>query len=154
MANFIGHVVRQAAVGGLLCAGMLAAAGCGKRDAAAASDKKPPAVVNVIPAIAQTVPVYLDEIGKTTASAMVTVMPQVSGRLEALHFVDGADVSKDSILFTIDARPFTAAWQQAVAQLAKDKATSDNAEAFFKKQADVWSQKFISESDYDTARFN
>jgi multidrug efflux system membrane fusion protein len=125
--------------------------------------------VNVVRAIATDVPVYLDEIGKTSASEMVTVMPQVSGRIEALHFADGADVRQDrdlviapffklhvpgDVLFTIDARPFTAALAQAKGQLAKDQATSDNAEAFFIKQSDVYKQKFISDSDYDTAKFN
>jgi membrane fusion protein, multidrug efflux system len=156
MANFIGRVIGAAAFGGLLGGAMLSGTGCGKSDGATAgSDKKPPALVNVSPAILRDAPVYLDEIGKTTARETVTIMPQVVGRIAAIHFQDGADLKKDTqLLFTIDDRPFKAALQQAQAQLDKDRAASKNADAFFARQAKVYDQKFIAESDYDTAKYN
>lgn len=155
MANFIGRVIGAAVIGGLLGGAMLAGAGCGKSDGAMApSDKRPPALVNVAPAIAWDAPVYLDEIGKTSARETVTVMPQVAGRMAGIHFKDGADLKKDKLLFTIDDRPFKAVLQQAEAQLAKDQAASANADAYFNRQAKVYTQKFIAESDYDTAKFN
>ena len=55
-------------------------------------------------------------------------MPQVSGKVDALHFADGADLKAGQILFTIDVRPFEATLHQVEAQLAKDQAVSANAE--------------------------
>ena len=58
------------------------------------------------------VPVYMDEIGKTVAREVVTVSPQITGRLAEIHFTDGADERKGDLLFTIDPRPFEATAQR------------------------------------------
>jgi len=110
---------------GIACLGV--AAGC-ERKASPALDR-PPAPVSVVPAIAQDVPVYLDEIGKTVASEMVSVQPQVSGRITAIHFRDGADLKTGDALFTIDPRPFEAALRQAEANVGRDAAQLQQAEA-------------------------
>ena len=110
---------------GIACLGL--AAGC-EQKASPALDR-PPAPVSVVPAIAQDVPVYLDEIGKTVASEMVSVQPQVSGRITAIHFRDGADLKTGDALFTIDPRPFEAALRQAEANLGRDVAQLQQAEA-------------------------
>jgi len=75
------------------------------------------------------VPVYLDEVGKCVAREVVSVLPQVSGAITKIHFVDGANVKKGDQLFTIDPRPFEASLQQAQANLAKDTALKHQAEA-------------------------
>ena len=56
----------------------------------------------------QDVPTYLDAIGKTVAREVVSIQPQVSGRITKIHFTDGANVKKGDMLFTIDTRPFEA----------------------------------------------
>ena len=122
--------------------------------AAATPGGRPPALVNVATAVEREAPIYLDEIGKATAREMVTIMPQVAGKINALHFVDGADLKKGDLLFTIDARPFQAVLDQTQGQLAKDEAASVNAERFLKRQQDIFKQGFVSPSDYDTAQFN
>lgn len=139
--------------------GALAAAtgGC-KRDggsaaAGGAPGAMPPPPVVVTQAIAQDVPVYLDEIGKCVARESVMVMPQVAGQVTQLHFEDGADIKKGQPLFTIDPRPFEAALHQAQGTLAKDQAGAGNAETYYKRQNDIFKQGFVSPSDYDTARF-
>src|SRR6185295_19303502 len=66
------------------------------------SFERPPAAVTLAVATAKDVPVYLDEIGKTVAREMVTVLPQVTGRITEIHFTDGANVKKGDPLFTID----------------------------------------------------
>ena len=83
----------------------LAGASCGgKKDPQAF--ERPPAAVTVAVASARDVPVYLDEVGKCVAREVVSIQPQVSGRITQLHFVDGANLSKGDPLFTIDPRPF------------------------------------------------
>jgi multidrug efflux system membrane fusion protein len=147
--------VRALALGAILIGGSISGLAC-KKEAAASSapPAPPPALVNVEYAIARDVPDYLDEIGKANASELVTVMPQVSGKIESLHFSDGADLKKNQPLFTIDVRPFEAALHQAEAQLAKDEATSANAERMLTRQSDIFKQGFVAPADYDTALFN
>jgi multidrug efflux system membrane fusion protein len=91
--------------------------GCGG-EAAPAGFQRPPAPVTVFTAVAQDVPVYLDEIGRALASETVVVKPQVSGRVAKVEFVDGADVGAETPLFRIDARPFDARLAEAVARKA------------------------------------
>src|SRR6476660_5194649 len=70
--------------------------------------ERPPSPVQITAAISQDVPTYLDAIGKTVAREVVSIQPQVSGRIMKIHFTDGANVRKGDILFTIDPRPFQA----------------------------------------------
>jgi len=101
--------------------------GCANR--AAQNFARPPAPVSVSEAIAQDVPTYLDAIGKTVAREVVSVQPQVSGRITKIHFTDGATVKKGDLLFTIDTRPFDASLKQAQANLSKYEALKRQAEA-------------------------
>ena len=102
--------------------------GCANK-AAQGSFERPPAPVSVSAAVAQDVPTYLDAIGKTVAREVVTIQPQVSGRITKIHFTDGANVRKGDMLFTIDTRPFEANLSQARANVAKDQALKKQAEA-------------------------
>src|SRR5687768_4974254 len=90
---------------------------------------RPPSPVQVTVAINQDVPTYLDAIGKTVAREVVSIQPQVSGRITKIHFTDGANVKKGQLLFTIDTRPFEASLRQAQANLSKDSALKKQAEA-------------------------
>jgi len=90
---------------------------------------RPPAPVTVTEAVTQDVPTYLDAIGKTVAREVVSIQPQVSGRITQIHFTDGANVRKGDMLFTIDARPFEANLRQAQANVSRDGALKKQAEA-------------------------
>lgn len=102
--------------------------GCSNKAAQQGFDR-PPAPVTLSVAVAQDVPTYLDAIGKTVAREVVSIQPQVSGRITKIHFTDGADVKKGAMLFTIDTRPFEAALRQAQANVLKDSALRKQAEA-------------------------
>ncbi len=106
--------------------------GCANK--AAQSFTRPPAPVQATVAIAQDVPTYLDAIGKTVAREVVSVQPQVSGRITKIHFTDGANVRKGDLLFTIDTRPFEANVKQAQANYSKDEALKRQAEANLAKE--------------------
>jgi multidrug efflux system membrane fusion protein len=88
----------------------------------AASAERPPAAVMTASAVSKDVPVYIDEVGRTSAIESVTIQPQVSGKITQVHFTDGADVEKGQVLFTIDPRPFEAALAEAQAAAAEDRA--------------------------------
>ena len=101
--------------------------GCGSK--AQPSFERPPAPVEVTVATSQDVPTYLDAIGKTVAREVVSIQPQVSGRITGIHFTDGANVQKGQLLFTIDPRPFEANVKQAQANLSRSAALKKQAEA-------------------------
>src|SRR5215217_5458125 len=102
-------------------------AGCVNK--AQPSFDRPPAPVVVSTAVSQDVSNYMDALGKIVARETVAIQPQVSGRIEKIHFADGANVKKGQLLFTIDPRPFDANLKQAQANLAKDVAAKKQAEA-------------------------
>jgi len=112
----------------VVCLSLATLTGCTNK-AAPAGFERPPAPVTVAEAASQDVPVYLDAIGKTVAREVVSIQPQVSGRITKIHFTDGANVRKGDMLFTIDTRPFEAALSQAQAAVAKDLALKKQAEA-------------------------
>ncbi|MGH9651747.1 MAG: efflux RND transporter periplasmic adaptor subunit, partial [Terriglobales bacterium] len=106
----------------------------------------------VVSAIARDVPVYLDEIGKCAAREVVTIQPQVAGRITQIHFADGADLKKGDPLFTIDPRPFQVELDAAEATLAQRKAALDLAKIEFTRIADLVDSKAIARQDYDAKK--
>lgn len=113
--------------------------GCANK-AAQQGFERPPAPVTVTTAVMQDVPIYLDAIGKTVAREVVSIQPQVSGRITKIHFTDGANVKKGDLLFTIDSRPFETALRQAQANVSKDIALRKQAEANLAK--DIAQQEY------------
>src|SRR6185503_5285980 len=103
--------------------------GCANKAAQQGGFERPPAPVSVTAAVAEDVPTYLDAIGKTVAREVVTIQPQVSGRITKIHFTDGAYVRKGDLLFTLDTRHYEANLSQARANVAKDQAQKKQAEA-------------------------
>ena len=122
--------------------------GCQKQDPPAF--ERPPAPVTVVAAVTQDVPVYLDEVGKCVAREVVTVQPQVSGKITEIHFTDGADIKKGALLFTIDPRPFQAQLDAATANLAQAKAAMDLAKIQLSRYADLLKAQVVAQQDYDT----
>jgi multidrug efflux system membrane fusion protein len=114
-------------------------AGCTNK-AAQQAFERPPAPVSVSTAVMQDVPTYLDAIGKTVAREVVSIQPQVSGRITKIHFTDGANLKKGDMLFTIDTRPFDASLRQAQANVSRDLALKKQAEANLAK--DISQQKY------------
>jgi multidrug efflux system membrane fusion protein len=128
----------------------LTLSGCAKKDPPAF--ERPPAPVNVVAAISQNVPLYIDEVGRTVARESVSVQPEVSGRITEIHFTDGADLNKGDLLFTIDPRPFQAQVNLAEANLAQAKAALDLAKIQFARVQDLVDSRAIARQDYDTRK--
>ena len=124
--------------------------GCGKKDPPAF--ERPPAPVSVATAVAQDVPVYLDEIGKCVAREMVSIQPQVSGRITEIHFTDGADLKTGDSLFTIDPRPYQAQLNAAAATLVQAKAALELTKISFARVETLLGTKAVSQQDYDTKK--
>lgn len=104
----------------LLACTTLCLAGCSGKDA----DKKPPPpLVDVMVVRAQPVPVTTELTGRTVASLIAEVRPQVSGIVIDRLFAEGGEVRAGQPLYRIDSRIYAAASQQAAANLGTAQAT-------------------------------
>ena len=112
----------------------------------------PPRPIAVAKVVQKDVPRYLDEIGTCTAFETVQVQSQVSGQIVARSFQDGADVKKGDLLFTIDARPYQAAFDQAQGQLAQTKSQLVLDQITLKRQQELRARNVVSPQDIDTAQ--
>ncbi len=85
--------------------------------------------VPVAPVVQQTVPVYLEYIGTTTAYRQVTLEAQVTGYFMKPAVPDGADVKEGQLLYEVDPSTYHAALDQAAAQAQRDAAALEYAKA-------------------------
>jgi membrane fusion protein, multidrug efflux system len=135
-----------------LCA-LSAAGGCDKPPApAAGAFVMPPALVTVAPAVARDVPEYLDEIGKCAAREVVTIQPQVGGKIIELAFTDGADIKTGDLLFRIDPAPSQAVLDEARGTLAQNEADLALAKAQLNRAVEMFNTHAISPDDLDTRK--
>ena len=130
----------------LLGAGLFLA--CGKKTETAF--ERPAAPVAVVQAASQDVPVYIDAVGKISAREVVSIQPQVSGRIGQIYFTDGADIRAGQLLFTIDPRPYQAQLDQAQANLSQAEAALTLAQVNFARVEKVSDPRAVSRQDFDT----
>src|SRR3954469_15990438 len=83
----------------------------------------------------KSVPVDLAAIGNVEAYASISLRSQVTGTVQELSFHEGDLVKQGQLLFTLDRRPFEAAFAQADANLARDRALLAQAEAQLARDA-------------------
>ena len=69
------------------------------------------------------VPVTYDALGTVTPLATVSVVTQIAGQIVDVSFTEGQEVKKGDVLAQIDPRPYQAALDQAIGQLARDQAS-------------------------------
>jgi multidrug efflux system membrane fusion protein len=147
-AFWIFRFTRQAGVSLVLAAALMASTGCKRRAQAQMPQGRPPALVKSTLAVTGDVPVYLDQIGKCSAFRMVTVKPQVSGRVVSIGFKDGENVPVGKVLFKIDPAPYQAQLDQAKAQLAQANAQLGFAKVDFNRIKDL-PRSVEPQSDFD-----
>ncbi|WP_240073787.1 MdtA/MuxA family multidrug efflux RND transporter periplasmic adaptor subunit [Cupriavidus taiwanensis] len=94
--------------------------------------------------------VVLNGLGNVTPVSNVTVRAQVSGPLLKVLFKEGQMVRAGDVLAEIDPRPFQAALDQAVGQLARDQALLQNAKLDQQRYRTLLGQDSISKQQVDT----
>jgi membrane fusion protein, multidrug efflux system len=100
--------------------------------------------------VAKPIPVTIPGVGTAEPLATVQIRAQVTGQLSKIHFTEGQDVQKGAPLFTLDARPFDAALQQAEAVLARDTAQAKNAQSQRVRYEDLFKRGLIPRDQYET----
>jgi len=130
-------------------AAALVVSGCDK----AAPPTPPPPSVTVAQPVKQAVTKHMEFTGNTAATDAVTLVARVEGYLDAIHFTDGAPVKKGDLLFSIQKEQYVAQLEQAVAQVAAEKAAVFHAETELKRYRKLASQDSAPETQVDKWEF-
>jgi len=110
--------------------------------------------VTVAKAAQKTVPIELTAIGSAEAFSNVSIKAQVNAVLEQVHIREGQFVNKGDLLFTLDAKPFEAAFAQAQANLARDKAQAELNEVQAKRYAELYKAGVAPKEQLDQMQAN
>jgi multidrug efflux system membrane fusion protein len=119
-------------------------------DDKSAALKPPPVPVISGQVVAHDVPLTLTGIGTVQAYNTVTIRARIDGELVNVAFHEGSDVKKGDVLAQIDPRPYQAALDNALATLAKDQATLNNARRDLTRYQDTAGKGYSSHQQLDT----
>jgi membrane fusion protein (multidrug efflux system) len=89
--------------------------------------------------------------GRTSACLVAEIRPQVNGIIQKRLFEEGSDVTAGKVLYQIDPAPYQAAYDNAVAALAKSKANLPPIRLKAERYKDLIALKAISQQDFDNA---
>jgi membrane fusion protein, multidrug efflux system len=127
---------------------LLLVAACSK----AKTPMTPPVPVKVALAERRAVPFELAATGMVEPLQTVEVQAQVAGILQRVAFREGDEVKQGQLLFQLDARPYRAALDQALAALARDRAQANNAAEDVKRYEALVQKQYVTQQQYDQVR--
>lgn len=133
-----------------LLAGAMALTACGTN--APVKTARPAVAVTLGRVRVASVPYTVVANGVVVPMQAATVAAQVDGLVTEVAFREGQDVTKGQLLFRIDPRPYEAAYQQATAVLARDRATADNARAQYERYNSLVSGGVVTREQADQMR--
>ena len=135
----------------LVVAGLSWMGGCGE-----VKTEPPPKVpsVPVVIAVAakKDVPVDVRNIGTVEPYATVLAKARVGGQIMQVAFKKGQDVKKGDLLFVIDRRTWEAAVAQAEANVKRDLARKENADADLRRARQLVKTRAMTEEQFEQLR--
>lgn len=126
----------------------LAAAGC--KGAAPASSSAAIPQVLVAKVVQKDVPTYTESVGTTEGFVNARILPKVSGYLLKQDYKDGAHVHANQLLFEIDDRPYKAALDQALGNLAQVQAQLKQNQQDLARFTALYKAQVISKQQFQT----
>jgi RND family efflux transporter MFP subunit len=111
----------------------------------------PPPKVDVALPVQRPITRYLDATGNTAPIKSVDLVARVQGFLESINYQDGAFVKEGTVLFTIEPETYKLKLEQAQAAEAGARASLKQAEADYKRQADLVAKQAVSQATLDTS---
>jgi multidrug efflux system membrane fusion protein len=134
----------------VIAAAALAVSACSRGDAQAGAP--PPPEVDAAQVVVRPVRQWDEFSGRTAATDAVDVRARVSGYIDRIAFKEGGEVKAGDLLFVIDPRPYRAAYDSAVAQLARAHAAEQLAQEQEQRAQALIAGKAISREEFETRR--
>jgi multidrug efflux system membrane fusion protein len=122
--------------------------GC-KQKQAQGPPRKPVVPVTVAKVTQRTIPIQIRTIGNVEAYSTISVKAQVGGELTRVYFNEGDYVKNRQQIFQIDPRQYEEQVKQAEANLAKDAAQSENAQADARRYQELFQRGVVSRQEYE-----
>ncbi|MFT3987692.1 efflux RND transporter periplasmic adaptor subunit [Aestuariivirga sp.] len=107
--------------------------------------------VSVMTLHPQSVAITAELPGRTVASLVAEVRPQVGGIIQKRLFREGSEVNAGDSLYQIDPATYRAAYDSAAADLQKAQAVLPSAQAKVDRYQDLIKQNAVSKQDLDDA---
>src|SRR5258708_35881339 len=98
------------------------------------------------------VPIYLTGVGTVIAYNTVVVRSQIQGQIVSINFTEGQKVHTGDLLAQIDPRPYQAQLDQFTANLDRDRAQLQNAEANLARYTPLLSRGYATPQLADTQK--
>ena len=117
-----------------------------------APPRSPPVPVTVATAERRPVPFELAATGTVEPLKTVAVQAQVGGTLRRVAFREGQEVKQGQVLFELDGRPYRAALDQALANLARDRAQANNAAQQATRHETLAEKQYVTAQQYEEVR--
>jgi RND family efflux transporter MFP subunit len=111
----------------------------------------PPPEVLVTTVLQKDVPIQAEAVGTTVGFVNAQIMPRVQGYLLKQDYQDGAHVKDGQLLFEIDDRPYKAALDQALGDLAKEQATLRKNQLDVARYTPLVAKGAVSKEELDNA---
>ncbi|MBR0904877.1 efflux RND transporter periplasmic adaptor subunit [Bradyrhizobium liaoningense] len=142
---------RALARGLATAAAVIALAGCEDKNTFVAP---PPPKVDVATPIQRAVTRYVEATGNTAPVKSVDLVARVQGFLQSIDYQDGSFVKQGTQLFLIEPETYKLKLEQAQAAEIGAQATLKQAEADFRRQADLVQRQVVAQSTLDTSTSN
>lgn len=124
---------------------------CHKKESAFVSPAYP---VKVGVAAQKEAPVYIEALGHVDSITAVQIKSRIEGELTGVFFIQGQEVKKNDLLFTIDPRPYQATLKEAEATLDQNLANLALATEKVKRYRTLANDEYYSQIDYETLQAN
>ncbi len=121
-----------------------------KKSAAPPASPPVPIVAGVV--AQHDVPIYLTGVGTVIAYNTVVVRSQIQGQIVSINFTEGQTVRTGDLLAQIDPRPYQAQLDQFTANLDRDRAQLQNAEANLARYTPLLSRGYATPQLVDTQK--
>ncbi len=126
----------------------LSVGGCGKKEQATTAA---PTEVKVVAVVQKDVPISKEWVGQTLGAVDIEIRARVNGWLQSMHFREGTEVKKGTLLYTIDTSELDQAVAEAKGRLAEARTLLARAESDVNRYRPLAAAGAVSQRDLETA---
>ena len=132
----------------LLLTAAVAIVGCHGGEAPA---PPPPAEVLVTEVVQKDTPIYVEWVGTIDGNVNAQIRARVQGHLQSRDYTEGSLVRANDLMFSIDARPYQAALDQAKGELGRADAVLTKTQQDVKRYTPLAAKGAVSRQELDNA---